>query len=148
MRYFDDFEVGAEELSDEAYEVTQESIIEFAKEWDPLPFHIDEEAAKETPIGRLIASGAQTFAIAIKLQRTMETDGVAYVAGTGWEKVQLHAPVMAGHVLRLRTRVVDKRDSATKHDRGLMTIHNEIIDQQDNMLMQYELKILLMKRPQ
>src|SRR6266550_7051641 len=62
MRYFEDLEIGAETYFG-SYDVTREEILEFARKYDPQPFHLSDEAAAETHFGRLSASGWHTAAM-------------------------------------------------------------------------------------
>ena len=62
MKYFEDMEVGTVTHSPRSYKVTREEVIDFASKYDPQPFHLDDEAAKQTYFGRLSASGWHTAA--------------------------------------------------------------------------------------
>ena len=66
MKYYEDIEVGDTDEFGE-YHVTKEEIIEFASKYDPQPFHTDEEAAKDSAFGELVASGWHTAAICMRL---------------------------------------------------------------------------------
>ena len=147
MLYFDDFAIGQCDVSAAPHVVTKEEIIGFASQWDALPMHIDEEAAKATPVGKLIASGVHTVAIGIRLMRQLDKDETAYVAGIGWEKFTLHVPVCPGDALRLRCTVAEKRVSQSKPDRGIMTTFNEILNQDDVVVASYRLTFLILLRP-
>ena len=118
MEYFEDIEarIGNGQTSQESYELTAEKIIAFCSTWDPLPFHTDEEAAKQTPIGRLFTSGIHTIAIAIKLGHQMRTEPLAVVAGLGWDEARFHVPVCAGDTLRLRGQIIEARLSKSRPD--------------------------------
>ena len=145
MLYFDDFEVGFCSTSEQGYLLTEENVMAFAREWDPLPFHIDHQAAAASAIGELFASGAHTLAVAIKLLRTMEGE-VAYIAGLGWEQVQLKLPALPGYELRLRTEVVEKRESKSKPDRGIVTSKHELVNQHGQVIVSYLLSVMVMKK--
>ncbi|WFU16326.1 MaoC/PaaZ C-terminal domain-containing protein [Bradyrhizobium sp. CB3481] len=83
--YFDEAEIGQPRTVG-PYLVSSEEIIEFAKKYDPQPFHIDEEAAARSVFAGLTASGAHTFAILISLS-------LRVIAGPGWDELRLPIPV-------------------------------------------------------
>jgi len=79
--------------------VTQREIIDFAKEWDPLPFHIDEHAAAQTPFGGIIASGIHTIAIAGNMLSEGMVRRTALSAGRGMKELHLPIPVRPDQTL-------------------------------------------------
>ncbi len=88
--YFDDLAVGQRWRRGPA-QLSADGIIAFAQQWDPQPFHVDEEAAARSPFGGLVASGAHTFALVARLFTT--TLGIAFVAGRGFDGVRLLRPM-------------------------------------------------------
>ena len=66
-RYFEDFVVGQVHNPSGRVRVEKDEIIAFAKQFDPQPFHLDEEAARKSIFGRLVASGWHTAALTIRL---------------------------------------------------------------------------------
>jgi acyl dehydratase len=90
-----------------SYEVTKEEIIEFAEQYDPQPFHVDEAAAADSMFGGLVASGWHTCSMAMRLL----VDGYLSESGSqgalGVDDLRWHQPVRPGDVLRLRTEVRD-----------------------------------------
>lgn len=147
MLYFEDIILHEIRQSVATHPVTAEEIKRFAGEWDPMPFHIDEEVAKLTPMGKLFASGAHNIAISIKLSHTMMERPVAAIAGLGWQDVRFPLPVFAGDVLRLRTEVVDKRESQSKPDRGIVTTLITLLNQDDAVVTEYKILTLVMLKP-
>jgi len=136
MKYFDDIEVGARREFG-AYEVTKSEIVEFAEKYDPQPFHLDEEAAKESMFGELIASGWQTAAICMRLSVEHITD-VATLGGLGVDSLRWHTPLRPGDTLRVETAVVDKRPSERRDDRGYVTRHVEGLTDDDTRIISYD----------
>ena len=144
MRYYEDLVVGESKLSGE-FELTKENIIEYAKEWDPQPFHIDEVAAKDYPMG-LIASSAHLFSIAIKLGTSPEIqDGLAGIAGLGWDNMRISQPGRPGDRLRLKTSLQAKRESKSRQDVGIMTALIELINQKDEPVLSYTSSMMVLK---
>src|SRR5215210_7934808 len=83
MRYFEDVEVGAETYFG-SYDVTREEILEFARKYDPQPFHLSDEAAAQTHFGRLAASGWHTCAMTMAvIARHVVDDGQAGLGSPG-----------------------------------------------------------------
>lgn len=133
--------------STETYTVSKQEIIDFAKQWDPMPFHIDESVAQQSPIGKLFASSIHTIALGVKLSHSIEPIDLAVIAGLGWQDVSFPHPVCAGDSLRVETEVVAKRESRSKADRGIMTSEVRIYNQDDTLCASFKIINLMYKRP-
>ena len=145
MQYYEDFNIGNPQES-QSYTVEKEDIIAFASQWDPQPFHIDEEAAKNWPMG-LIASSIHTFAISMKLCMSISTEPMATIAGLGIDEMRMTAPVKPGDQLRVRVWVENMRESKTKPDRGITTTRIEVLNQEDIVVLSYTNTGMILKRP-
>src|SRR6266576_5549410 len=112
MRYWEDFQVGeVAELG--PVTVTEEEIVEFGRRFDPQPFHVDPEAAKESPFGGLIASGWQTTALFMGMfVRAVLLDS-ASLGSPGVEEIRWTAPVRPGDTLTGRSTVTEVQPSGT-----------------------------------
>ncbi|MEM1104608.1 MAG: MaoC/PaaZ C-terminal domain-containing protein [Pseudomonadota bacterium] len=128
MRKFDDLEIGETRLSD-PLEVRGEDMLEFAKKYDPQWFHADEEAAKTSDFGELIASGIYTAALWRKLDHSINGD-VDFICGVAWEDVRWPKAVKAGAKLRATSEVLEKRASETSDDRGIAVFRYGLVDQE------------------
>lgn len=119
-RYYEDLEL--DEVYDAGgYTVTKEEAITFAEQFDPQPFHIDEEAARESMFGGLIASGLHTLCLSVRLFITefiQGAEGVANMGGSGMDDLRWHRPVYPGDTLRVQVEVVEKSPSESRSDRG------------------------------
>lgn len=121
-RYLDDFTVG-ERFEAPPGALSEAEIIEFAEIFDPQYFHIDPEAAKESPYGGLIASGHQTIAFGFgQIVRLGIFAGDAVICGADMPEVRWLAPVRPDMPLTARGEVVEVRPSRRKPDRGYLTI--------------------------
>ena len=80
-RYFQDFAVG-DTVEAGGYRMTSEEMVEFARRYDPEPFHVDEAAARDSVFGGLVASGIHTIAVWNRLRKDAE-DGLVMLAGLG-----------------------------------------------------------------
>lgn len=127
--YFEDLQVGSTFRVGE-HTITKSEIIAFAKQFDPQPFHVDEEAAKESMFGELVASGVHTFCLSVRLFVTEFVDGkegVANMGAYGMDDLQWHEPVRPGDTLRLQIEVIDKRPSSSYDDRGHVSFNRSVL---------------------
>src|SRR5262249_30074236 len=116
--YFEETEVGAVSTAG-PYLVTRDEIIAFATRYDPTPRHIDEEVAAPSIFGGLTASGSHTFAILILLTNRLQPKQHT-LAGLGWDELRLPNAARPGDELDLEVKVLDKRESKSKSDRGIL----------------------------
>jgi acyl dehydratase len=108
--------------------VTREAIVEFAREFDPQPFHLDEEAARHTFVGRLIASGWHSCA----MQMRMVCDGwllrSSSMGAPGIEEVKWMKPVLPGDTLSIRQTILDAKTSRSRPGSGLVHFRLEMLN--------------------
>lgn len=128
LLYFEDYVVGFS-LEGGAYPVREEEILEFGRRFDRQPIHNDPEAAARSHFGGLVAPGCLTFCIRTALANQVP-ERPALVAGLGVEKMDLPRPVRPGDVLSLRMKVIDRRLSASRPDRGIVTMEHAVVNQQ------------------
>jgi len=145
MLYYEDIELNQPRES-QPVTLSKDEIISFAKEWDPQPFHIDEEAAKDWPLG-LTASGLHTINWACRLSFDLAKEHTAVVAGLGWDELRLPKPVLPGDSIRVRGFVCEKRESASKPDMGVVRNKVEVLNQNDEIVLHFMISTLVLKRP-
>ncbi|MWD28085.1 acyl dehydratase [Aquicoccus sp. SCR17] len=145
--YFDDMGVGFSYETDER-EITEEEIIAFAQQWDPQPFHLDPEAARETHYGGLIASGLQTLAMAFRLTLDAGIWNESSAGSPGLDELRWRRPVRPGDRLKVRGQVTDMRPSRSKPERGMTEIAYEVLNQHGEVVMSYRAMHLLMRSPE
>ena len=143
MRHFEEINIDEVQRSG-PYELVESEIISFAEKWDPQPFHIDLEAAKESVFGGLAASNCHVVCIACKLLN--ETDKPAVLAALGHE-YQYPNPAMVGDKLSLETRSVSKRESESKPDRGIVQGETLLKNQAGNVVLVMKYTALVSKKP-
>jgi acyl dehydratase len=102
MKYFEDVQVG-DVMRFGRYEVTREEIVEYARQFDPQPFHLDEEAAKASMFGGLIASGWHTGAMFIRMVVEHMTPVHATSGAMGFDDLKWIRPVRPGDVLSVES---------------------------------------------
>jgi len=135
--YWEDFRTD-DEIDLGEYRVTREEILEFARRYDPQPFHTDEEAAKESIYGGLIASGWHTCAMMMRLLCEAVLLDAASLGSPGVESVRWLKPVRPGDTLTARMRVLDTRASRSKPDRGIIKSRWEVSNQDGETVMTME----------
>ncbi|MEY3663832.1 MAG: hypothetical protein RLZZ153_14 [Pseudomonadota bacterium] len=133
-RHFEDYQPG-EVLEFGNYTVTQDEIIEFARRYDPQPFHTDPKAAADSIFGGLIASGWLTGSIMMRLMVDHYISPLASMGSPGIDEVRWLKPVRPGDTLRVRVTVIDSRRSQSKPDRGVVYAQQEAINQDGETVM-------------
>ena len=117
-RYFEDLEAGDVYEPDGRYEFDAANIKEFAEQYDPQPFHVDEAAAEESIFGSLAASGWHTAAACMRLLVDGFLDPETSMGASGVEELRWIEPVHPGDTLRVEVEVLDKRPSESRPEMG------------------------------
>jgi acyl dehydratase len=125
---FDDFEPG-QVLELGRVVVTEDDIVEFARQFDPQPFHVDPEAAAESVFGGLIASGWHTGAMWMRLYVDSMLGTASAQGSPGIEELRWLAPVRPGDTLHGRLTVLETTPSERRPDRGTVRIRGEMVNQ-------------------
>src|SRR5690606_26148700 len=133
-RFFEDFQPG-EVLEFGDYLVTEDEIVEFAKRYDPQPFHVDHQAAERSIYGGLIASGWMTGSIVMRTLVDHFISPESSMGSPGVDEIRWTKPVRPGDRLRLRVTVVEARRSQSKPDRGIIQLQQEAINQDGETVM-------------
>ena len=144
--YFEDFKKGERFVSG-GMTLTEAGIIEFARQWDPQPFHIDAEFAKKWQYGGLIASGLQTMCVTLRLWLDMGVLKACSLGSPGLGETQFPRPVRPGDTLRVVTDIVELRASQSKPDRGICRLRQVTINQRGEHVMEQETTVFLKRRP-
>ena len=146
MRWFEDFTPG------DVFEIgpvspSEEEIVEFASRYDPQPFHLDAEAAKDSLFGGLVASGWHTVALFMGMFVREVLNDSASLGSPGVDELRWLAPVRPGDTLRGRSTVVDVRPSATDPRRGTVFTQNEVLNQDGAVVMTLKARGFFARRP-
>jgi acyl dehydratase len=144
-RYFDDFEIG-ERIVTRGATLTESAIIDFAMRYDPQPFHIDVEAARQSNYGGLIASGFQTLALGFRMVLETGVFRASSMGSPGFDELRWLKPVRPGDTLHTELEVVDKTPSQSKPDRGILRIRYRIKNQKDEEVLTFLSMHLLRRR--
>jgi acyl dehydratase len=146
LLYFEDVKVGDTERFGR-YEVTREEIIEYARQFDPQPFHLDEEAAKASPFGGLIASGWHTGAMLIRMLNDHSIPRAATTGALGFDDLKWVKPVRPGDILSVETRVLEKAESRSRPEIGVVKVESRVSSQDGELKMSLVSIVLYRRRP-
>ena len=143
---FDDLRVGQRFVSG-THRIDEEQIRAFAGQFDPQPFHLDPEAAKESLFGGLVASGWHTAAVTMRLLVEGGVPLAGGIVGAGGE-ITWPAPVRPGDVLRVESEVLELRPSRSRPDRGIATIRSETRNQRGDTVQVLVARLVVPRRMQ
>ncbi|HEX8822723.1 MAG TPA: MaoC family dehydratase [Archangium sp.] len=147
MRYFEDFQVGqVHELG--SYVVSREELLAFARQYDPQPFHLDEEAGRQSIFGSIIASGWQTAAICHRLLVESLLKDSSSMGSPGVDELRWLLPVRPGDTISARIEVLASTPSRSKPDRGSIKTRMEVRNQRDEVVMTETAAVLFRRRPE
>ena len=137
MLYWEDFTPGqTDEIGRHTF--SEHEMIEFARQFDPQPFHTDPEAAKQSFFGGLIASGWHTCAIAMRLMVQKYIGQAASAGSPGVDNIRWRAPVRPGDTITYRRVILAARPSESKPDLGLLQTRTEALNQRGEIVMTME----------
>jgi acyl dehydratase len=134
LRYFEDFTVG-HTVTSEGRTITREEMVQFARLYDPQPFHLDDEAAKKTIYGGLIGSGWLTTAVMMRLLWDTLLKDVVSLGSPGSDEIRWLKPVRPGDTLRARFTILEAIPSRSKPDRGVVKTFTEMLNQHGEVVM-------------
>ena len=143
--YLDDLHVG-QRFTSGTYLMDEARIKEFAAEFDPQPFHLDEAAAEASVFKGLAASGWHTAAVAMRL---LVTGGLPFangIVGLGGE-VAWPRPTRPGDTLCIESEIVEITPSRSKLHRGIVTVRSTMFNQDREAVYLLTAKLLVLRRP-
>jgi acyl dehydratase len=146
-RYFEDFVVGQVHKPSGRVRVEKNEIIAFAKQFDPQPFHLDEDAARKSIFGRLVASGWHTAALTMRLIAGSEYRAATGTIGLGFDGLRWPIPVHPGDELRIENEVLEMRTSKSRPDRGLLKIRTRTFNQDGEVVQELIANAMVPRRP-
>jgi acyl dehydratase len=144
-RWFEDYSAGS------VYEygyltVTEAEILEFARQFDPQPIHLDREFAAAGPFGGIIGSGWHSAGLAMRLIADHYRSRVASMASPGVDELRWQVPLRPGDTVKLRTTIAETRPSRSKDDRGLVITQVELINQDHGVPVAFRAMNLVSRR--
>ena len=158
MKFFEDIRVG-DTLELGRHRFTAEEIKAFAHRFDPQHFHIDEEAAAQSPFGGLIASGWHTASVWMRLMVDHRRHMIEAVRGRGeqvagigpalgFRELKWLKPVYADDTVEYASEVVELRPSDSRSDLGLMTVRSTGVNQNGELVISFISTTFVERRPQ
>jgi acyl dehydratase len=145
-RYFEDFAVG-DVIDLGQRTLSKESIVAFAREFDPQPFHLDEEAARATIYGGLLASGWHTASLMMRLLYDGLIRHTVSLGSPGVDELRWLKPVRPGDTLSLRMTILECVPSRSKPDRGIVRSLMELRNQHGDVVVTMRGLSLLGRKP-
>ena len=147
MIYFEDMDVGASRVFGH-YDVTREEVLDFARKYDPQPFHLSDEEAAKTHFGRLAASGWHTCAMTMAvIARAVVDDKQAGLGSPGVDELRWLKPVYPGDRLTVTGTIVDKTPSRSKPEIGSVRTETIVTNQAEVPVMRFTSIVLMRRRP-
>jgi len=145
-RYLEDFTVG-QTFGSGQLRVDTEQIKAFAAEFDPQPFHLDENAARDTIFRGLAASGWHTAALTMRLLVESEIEPAGGIVGAGFDEFRWPRPVRPGDELHIESEVLEVRASRSRPHQGLIKVRTTTLNQMDEAV-QVQIANLIVPRRQ
>ena len=147
MIYFEDLEVGSETYFG-SYEVTRDEVLDFARKYDPQPFHLSDEEAAKTHFGRIAASGWHTCAMTMAvIARHVVEDEQAGLGSPGVDELRWLKPVYPGDTLHVRGTIESKTPSRSRPDIGSFRTLTTVTNQDDVAVMTFTSIVLMRRQP-
>jgi acyl dehydratase len=144
-QYLEDYAVGQIYMSGPR-RVDKDQILAFARQFDPQPFHLDEEAARNSPFRGLAASGWHTAAVTMRLMVDGEFKPAGGILGVGFDELSWPRAVRPGDELRVKSEVLEVRPSKSRPDRGMIKVQNTTLNQNDEAVQIFIAKLLVPRR--
>jgi acyl dehydratase len=135
------------------YEVTRDEMLDFARRYDPQPFHLSDEGAAATHFGRLAASGWQTAAMSMAMnvaamaEAGTDADGAGSLGAIGIDELRWLKPVHAGDILCCESEVLEVRPSASRPEMGSVKSRLTVFNQHDEPVLRYVPIVLYRRQP-
>ena len=140
-KYLEDLKEG-EDLHCKTVTFTRDSIIDFAKKFDPQPFHTDEKFAEKSIFGGIVASSLHTLSACTKVVVEAQKN-VAILSGVGMDETKMFNPVHPEDILTVKAKWSEIRKSQSRPDRGFASIKCEVFNQDGQPIIQYGYQYLL-----
>ena len=129
-------------------QISEQEILQFASQYDPQRFHVNQEAAKNTPFKGLIASGWQTGSLMMRMVCDGFLVNSSSIGSPGLESLKWLKPVRPGDILRTSVEVLETRPLNSKPHLGMMNSRWSCLNQNDELTTTIEDWIMFEKRPQ
>ena len=146
-RYLDEFKVGEVIVHALHRTVTEtDNLLITTLTHNPQPLHLDAEYAAGTEFGRIVVNGIFTFGLMVGLSVGDTTHGTL-VANLGYDALVMPKPVFVGDTLRAETTIIEKRDSASRPNSGVIVFEHRMFNQRGEVVCQCRRTALMLKGP-
>jgi acyl dehydratase len=145
LRYFEDLRVG-QKFTSPSLRVDTEAIKSFAAEFDPQPFHLDDDKARHSVFAGLAASGWHTAAVSMRLCLSSDFRPAGGILGTGGELIW-SKPVRPGDALRVEIEVIETRPSRSRPEQGVVKVQITTLNQHGETVQTFSPTLLVDRRP-
>jgi acyl dehydratase len=145
--YLEDFQAGQGFEGSTRIRIDQERIKSFAAEFDPQPFHLDEQAAVSSVFGGLAASGWHTAAVTMRLLVDSDFRPAGGIIGAGFDEFRWPRPVRPGDELRVQCEVLEVRPSKSRPDQGLVKVKTTTLNQNGELVLTFVGNLIVRARP-
>ena len=145
-RYLDDFAVG-DSFQTAGYTLTEDEIVDFARRFDPQPWHLDRDAAARSPFKALVASGWHTTALTMRLMVESGVMRATGILGTGIDELRWRYPVYPRDTLHVRATVIAVELSTQRPDRGSIRVRLETKNQHGEVVLSQIATLIMKGRP-
>ena len=145
MIYFEDLALGERRLVG-THVVPRDEAIEFARRWEPQPYHVDEAAAETSLYGGLTVCSLYLFAVCTLLFFQQE-DQIAVTAMLGKDEVRLPNAARPGDPLAYYTECVAKRESRSRPESGIVTLQDTLTNAAGETVLTQKVTLLVSRRP-
>ncbi|HEV2909435.1 MAG TPA: MaoC family dehydratase [Candidatus Eremiobacteraceae bacterium] len=145
-RYLEDFEIGQVHEAGSAL-IERDEIVEFARRYDPQPFHLDDAAADASILKGLTASGWFTAALTMRLTVNSGVMAAIGIIGVGVDELRWPRPVRPGDTLRVTLEVVDVKPSERGQPRGIVSVRLTTRNQNDELVLSEVARLIVPRRP-
>ncbi len=146
-KYFDEWQVGDRIEHDLRRTVTEtDNLMMTTLTHNPQPLHLDKEYAEATEFGQIVVNGLFTFSLMVGVSVGDTTLGTL-VANLGYDQVNMPSPVFIGDTLRATTEIVEKRESKSRPNAGIVIFKHEMYNQRDQLVCTCLRSALMQKKP-
>lgn len=144
--YLEDLHVG-QTFRSGSIEVTREAALAFAAQFDPQPFHLNEDAARQGFFGRLALSGWHTASVTMRLFVESDFRLAGGLIGVGVDSLAWPRPSYPGDTFRLEIEIVQARPLKSRPEQGIVKLHNRTLSQRDEVVQDLVVNVLALRRP-
>jgi acyl dehydratase len=145
QRYLEDFEPG-QKFGSGRLRVEADRIKSFAAEFDPQPFHLDEDSARDTLFKGLAASGWHTAAMTMRLLVESDLKPAGGIIGAGFDEMRWPRPVRPGDELSVESEVLEVRPSKSRPDQGIIKVRTTTLNQNAEPVQVFVGNLIVLRR--